>query len=197
MRAIRNAERRLVGHALACPFQKESRGYFPVAIKSIVTAAFVIACLHAETGYDAWLRYRPIEGAAMARVRAALPAAIVALGDAEPEVAARGELIQGLRGMTGRTVRAEARIPRESAIVLGTLDELSRAAPQWNLHAQISEDAYWLNTVMDQGTRYIVVTASNPRGVLYGAFARCAKSPRPSSPTRSTSAPRPTRRSAG
>jgi len=175
MRAIRNAERRLVGHALACPFQKESRGYFPVAIKSIVTAAFVIACLHAETGYDAWLRYRPIEGAAMARVRAALPAAIVALGDAEPEVAARGELIQGLRGMTGRTVRAEARIPRESAIVLGTLDELSRAAPQWNLHAQISEDAYWLNTVMDQGTRYIVVTASNPRGVLYGAFALLRK----------------------
>jgi alpha-glucuronidase len=134
-----------------------------------------LACLHAESGYDAWLRYQPIEGAALARVRATLPAVVATLNDADPEAAARGELIRGLRGLLGRTLRAEARIPPESAIVLGTLDELSRAAPQWNLHAPLTEDAYWLKTVVDHGTRYTVVAASSPRGVLYGAFALLRK----------------------
>ena len=145
------------------------------ALKSIFTAALAIACLHAETGSDAWLRYRPLEGAALARVRATLPAVVTALNDADPEASARGELIRGLRGLVGRTLRAEAQIPHESAIVLGTLDELGRAAPQWNLQAQLTEDAYWLKTVADHGARYTVVTASNPRGVLYGAFALLRK----------------------
>jgi alpha-glucuronidase len=138
---------------------------------AIFAAALAVACLHAETGYDAWLRYRPIEGAALARLRATLPAVVATLNDADPEAAARGELIRGLRGMARRTLRAEDRIPQESAIVLGTLDELNRAAPQWSLQAQLTEDAYWLKTVSDHGARYTVVTASNPRGVLYGAFA--------------------------
>ncbi|MGB9456131.1 MAG: alpha-glucuronidase family glycosyl hydrolase [Bryobacteraceae bacterium] len=144
-------------------------------LKSIFATALAIACLHAETGYDAWLRYRPIEGAALVRVRATLPAVVVTLNDADPEVSARIELIRGLRGLVGRTLRAEDRIPRESAIVLGTLDEVGRAAPQWRLHAQLAEDGYWLKTVVERGARYTVVTASNPRGVLYGAFALLRK----------------------
>ena len=143
--------------------------------KSVLTAALAIVCLHAETGYDAWLRYQPLEGTALASVQAALPAAITALGDAAPEAAARGELIRGLRGLVGRTLRVEAGIPAESAVVLGTLDELSRTAPKWNLRATLAEDGYWLKTVTDHGARYTVVTATNPRGVLYGAFALLRK----------------------
>jgi alpha-glucuronidase len=144
-------------------------------LRFLVVAALAIACLHAETGYDAWLRYQPLEGAALARVRATLPAAVTTFGDAAPEAAARGELIRGLRGLVGRTLRVEAGIPAESAIVLGTLDEVSHAAPQWHLDASLPEDAYWLKTVLDHGARYTVVTAANPRGVLYGAFALLRK----------------------
>ena len=163
--------------SLACPNnnKKLNPSRFPLALKSILTAALALVCLHAESGYDAWLRYQPIEGPALAPVRASLPAVVTALNDADPEAAARGELIRGLRGLVGRTLRAEAQIPRESAIVLGTLDELSRAAPQWRLEAPLTEDAYWLKTVVDHDIRYIVVTASNPRGVLYGAFALLRK----------------------
>ena len=42
-------------------------------LKSVLTAALAIACLHAESGYDAWLRYQPLEGAALVRVRARWP----------------------------------------------------------------------------------------------------------------------------
>ncbi|MGO9228009.1 MAG: alpha-glucuronidase family glycosyl hydrolase [Bryobacteraceae bacterium] len=166
------AERPVVRHASACPYRKEPRaGHLPFVLKAILTATLAAASLHAETGYDAWLRYRPIEGAALARVRAALPAVVAVLGDTEPEVAARGELIRGLRGFVGRTLRAESRIPSEGAIVLGTVEELNRSAPQWRLSASIPEDGYWLKSVVDHGSRYTVVTAPNPRGVLYGAFA--------------------------
>jgi len=166
----------LVGHALACPYKKKlSPSHFPITLKYILAAALAAACLHAETGHDAWLRYPPIESPALARVRAGLPAVITTLNNADSEAAARAELIRGLRGLVGRTLRTEGRIPKESAVVLGTLDELGRAAPQWRLHATLPEDGYWLKTVLDQGTRYTVVTASNPRGVLYGAFALLRK----------------------
>jgi len=176
VRDIEKAERPLVGHAPACRYQTRLRtGHLPFAFKAIFTAALAAACLHAETGYDAWLRYQPTEGAALVRARTAALAVVTALGDSAPEAAARGELIRGLRGLVGRTLRVEAGIPAESAIVLGTLDELNRAAPQWRLNASLPEDGYWLKTVVDRGAGYTVVTATNPRGVLYGAFALLRK----------------------
>ena len=138
---------------------------------ALFVAALAAVTLHAETGYDAWLRYQPMEGAALERARSTMPAVVVSLSDADPEAAARVELIRGLRGMTGRTLRAEGRIPQESAIVVGTLDELRHAAPEWHLDATLAGDGYWLKTVAGRGARYTVVTAANPRGVLYGAFA--------------------------
>jgi alpha-glucuronidase len=154
---------------------KMGEQHVPGALKALFAAALAAACLHAETGYDAWLRYQPAESAALVRSRAALPAVVTALNEADPEAAARAELIRGLRGLVGRTLRAEDGISRESAIVLGTLEQLGRAAPQWRLQASLPEDGYWLKTVADHGARYLVVAAPNPRGVLYGAFALLRK----------------------
>jgi alpha-glucuronidase len=39
----------------------------------------------------------------------------------------------------------------------------------------VEPDGYWLKTVQVGGGRYIVVTAANDRGVLYGAFALLRK----------------------
>src|ERR1019366_2686560 len=80
--------------------------------------------------------------------------------------------IRGLRGKTGKTLRAESGVPKENAIVLSTLDRLPA---QWGLHATLVNDGYWLKTVQTGGVRYTVVTASNDRGVLYGAFALLRK----------------------
>ncbi len=57
---------------------------------------------------------------------------------------------------------------QEGAIVLSTLDKLP---PDWNLHAVLEVDGYWLKTLTSGGIRYTVITAPNDRGVLYGAFA--------------------------
>ncbi len=74
--------------------------------------------------------------------------------------------------MTGKTLRIEAAAPKEAALILGTLDKLPA---QWNLHATLEADGYWLKTITSGGIRYTVITASNDRGVLYGTFALLRK----------------------
>src|SRR5512140_3115476 len=70
--------------------------------------------LHAETGYNGWLRYEPLASPP------ALPAVVSIAGDSVVLRTAQQELIRGVRGMTGRVRRAESGTPRENAIVLQT-----------------------------------------------------------------------------
>jgi len=155
-------------------------------------AALLLACalaagvpLRAETGYDAWLRYASIEGAAARKRLDSLPAVVVALDDSPAIQAAQAEMIRGVRGMLGRTLRAEARLPNESAIVLGTFGALRQAMPEISLrphlkegahlkealNESLKEDGYWLKSIEVRGHPCLVIAAANDRGVLYGAFA--------------------------
>jgi len=142
--------------------------------KLLVGAAALVA-LHAETGYDAWLRYAPVEGAALAQYRQAIPAVVSLLDDSEIGRSAQAETVRGMRGMLGRTLRTEAGVPSENAIVLGTLDEIRRAAPAWRLDASLPAESFWLKTVASGGVRYTVVAGADARGMLYGAFALLRK----------------------
>ncbi len=126
---------------------------------AIVTLA--AAALHAETGYDAWLRYVPVPGID--------PPAVVATLDNSPLAqSAQSELIRGFRGMSGRILRAQSGVPGESAIVLGTLSEIPR---QWRLDAQLAPESFWLKSLTEGSRRFIVIAAPDARGLLYGAFA--------------------------
>jgi alpha-glucuronidase len=125
--------------------------------------------LHAETGYGAWLRYAPLEPAPT------LPA-VASVAEESPLLSsAQQEIIRGLRGMTGRTLRAQSGLPQESAIVLGTLAQISRLAPDWHLNATLAPESYWLKTVVTGRSRYLVIAGADERGVLYGAFALLRK----------------------
>src|SRR5579863_7099695 len=61
----------------------------------------------AEDGYDLWLRYRPMEAAALAQYRP-LATAVVSEGASPTLDAARAELIQGLSGLLDKKVIADA-----------------------------------------------------------------------------------------
>src|ERR1017187_5415441 len=149
-----------------------SRGERMLARFSVALTLVAAGTLHGETGRDAWLRYAPIENPAY---REAMPAVVASFGSSVMIQRAREEWIRGLRGMLGRTPRIESRMPGESAVLLGTLDELRRAAPQLQLTGDLAPDGYWLKTASTGGIRYLVVTAANDRGVLYGAFALLRK----------------------
>ena len=124
--------------------------------------------LWAESGHDAWLRYRPIEER---QLYAAMPAVAVALGDSPVIASAQGELIRGVQGMLGRTLRIEKSIPSESAVVIGTAEDVRKALPQATLDNGLRKDGFQLKTV----GKHLVIAGTNDRGALYGTFALLRK----------------------
>ncbi len=139
----------------------------PGTLFCAVLSSLLTCALRAETGYEAWLRYAP----APESYRAEVPAVVAAIGDAPAILSAQAELIRGLRGMLGRTLRAESGPPREDAIVLGTLADLQRFHPG----ARLGPDGYLLQRVREGERQHILVAGGNDRGALYGAFALLRK----------------------
>src|SRR5215510_431875 len=137
----------------------------------LMAAMLIATSLRAETGREAWLRYTALDETSAQQYRAVIPSSIVVLGRDVVEQTAQQELIRGIRGMLGRTLRAEQGtrgLP--PAIVLGTSDEFRRLAPQFTITHSLTADAYWLKTTRINDTRYILIVGADASGVLYGAF---------------------------
>jgi len=127
--------------------------------------------LWAESGHDAWLRYVPLQGASLTKMRDQLPAVVFAASSTAPVISARNEIVRGVRGMLGRTLRMESTLPKEPAIVLGTIAELVGIFPGLSPKAKLELGGYWLTSATSGGARYVVVAALDEGGVLHGAFA--------------------------
>jgi alpha-glucuronidase len=145
-----------------------------VALAVLLAATMKASCLRAETGYEAWLRHAPLDEAAAARYES-LPASVVVSSDSPILLAAQEELIRGVRGLLGRTLRAERSMPSETVIVLGNLKQVRNAFPSVQPPRELREDGYWLTTAQVHGLSCLIVTATTDRGVLYGAFALLRK----------------------
>jgi alpha-glucuronidase len=129
--------------------------------------------LRAETGQDAWLRYAPLKSAVCAKY-GSLPAAVVTMGDSAILKNAREEMIRGVRGMMGRTLRAEKELPQEPAIVLGTYASLKPLAPA-AAFPKIGDEGFWVAWTEIRGIRCLIIASPGDRGVLYGAFSFLSK----------------------
>jgi alpha-glucuronidase len=144
-------------------------GKWTLLLGATLWAVFAPAT-HAETGYDAWLRYAPItERSARDRYND-LPATVVALGDSPTVAAAQQEVVRGVRGMLGRTLRVSNKIPDEGAIILGTYDDVSKALSSIGKTPELSPEGFWLRTLTVDGKNHLVIAAPSETGVLYGAF---------------------------
>jgi alpha-glucuronidase len=148
-------------------------------LRSAVLAAVLVGavqaeCTRAETGYEAWLRYAPLEQAARERY-APLPARVVVLGDSAVLAAAQREMIRGVHGMLGRVLRADKGPPRDRSIILGTFEAIHAIDPDFHARGDLREDGFWLTTAEVHGLECLVVAATMERGVLYGVFALLSK----------------------
>jgi len=144
------------------------RQFFPICI--LATLLLPIPAT-AESGYDAWLRYAALPDAVAKPYRDTLPAVVVVLGDAAPVRSAGDEIVRGVRGMLGWTLRRDDRIPREASIVIGTRARLKEAAPELRLTEALEGDGFHLTMMRTSASTHLVVTSDTDRGVLYGAFA--------------------------
>ena len=133
-----------------------------------------VGSLYAETGREAWLRYAPLTDTEQTKY-ASLPASVVVVGHSEILQTSEQELVRGIRGMLGRTLREEKELPQENAIVLGNLDSVRGVIPGLHSSSEFTADSFWLTTATAHGHEVLIITAPSDRGVLYGVFALLSK----------------------
>lgn len=129
----------------------------------IVSFALCAACgwqrANAESGYDLWLRYAPVNDAVrLNEYRSAFRHAAVS-GDSPTMRAIRYELTRGLEGLLGDTVT----IDRDGA----TAGLIVTTAPS----ASSNPEAFVISRAVRGGRSVIVVTGASDIGAMYGTFA--------------------------
>lgn len=113
-----------------------------------------------ETGYDAWLRYAPIEDSVIREQYASLPTVIRRESNSAIAKSAEEELIRGVQGMLGTKLQSSDAAIGEAHILLETPDELRGIA-------EVAFRIYWSET---NSQKILHIAGSNDRGVLYGVF---------------------------
>lgn len=122
----------------------------------------------AETGYDLWLRYQPIERGWQQRYAAG--ATHVIAPNASPTIdAALDELDRGLGGMLGEAPVRRATVTGDGAIVLGTAKSPLIAPLNLPL-ARLGAEGFLIRSATIHGKRVTVIAANSDIGVLYGVF---------------------------
>lgn len=136
-------------------------------LRPVLFVASAIGFAAAEDGLAAWLRYAPLPDAS--RYHNSLPSHIVALNSttSSPVYVAAQELQQGIQSIFGKECSVgHGHQNADSSIVVGTLDEYTKAYGNISNPPDLVEDGYWL----DNKGSTIQILGSNERGALYGAF---------------------------
>ena len=126
-----------------------------------------------ETGADLWLRYPKVPVAVrLAEYQAAFTHVVSTAGGASTQ-AATDELVLGLSGLTGSSVKLATAVQGSGAVVVGTPTTSPSIAglPLASELSALGPDGYLVRTVSLQGQSVIAVAANTELGVLYGSFA--------------------------
>ncbi|HKV48796.1 MAG TPA: alpha-glucuronidase family glycosyl hydrolase [Candidatus Acidoferrales bacterium] len=146
--------------------------------RALLTASvFILFCpfiVRAETGEAAWLRYAPLNETNRGKYDF-LPADVVKLGESAVLQSSQNEIIRGIKGMLGRTLRADTSLPHENAIILGTIASIQAAAPEWRAPNTLRAGGFLLTTARIRGFDCVIVAGGDENGVLYGSFALLRK----------------------
>ncbi len=126
--------------------------------------------LHAEDGYDLWLRYRPLP-AADARAWQAAASQLVAADATPTQAAALAELSRGLEGLLGTAPARVSTVRRDGALVLGTPASSPLVAGLRLDAATLGREGYLIRSVRIDGHAATVIAGNDDIGVLYGVFA--------------------------
>jgi alpha-glucuronidase len=139
-----------------------------IALLSVLGAA---TDSFADSGRDAWLRYRPLPAAAVSSLRVSLPGVIVQAGDGDVLRSAAAELARGVGGFTGHTPVIETTTRGGAAIYVGTVDRVRALVPAASPPATLDAEGFWLGVTRGSGGALsLVVAGGSDRGALFGAF---------------------------
>ena len=126
----------------------------------------------AETGYDLWLRYRPLNDARAQQVRPFATAIVRDAGGSAILGSALAELERGLKALLNTEIAVVDRVTTDGAIVVGTpRSSTAVAALGWNAALdKLGADGYVIRSATLAGRRATVIASAGETGALYGAF---------------------------
>jgi len=124
----------------------------------------------AEDGYDLWLRYRPVEGAALKTYRSAAAELVIAGAESPTLLVVRQELTRGLERLLGADLRTSERVTRDGAIVFGTPASSPVIAGLGLDLRALGPEGFLIRSLSVGNRRTIAIAGTRDVGVLYGAF---------------------------
>jgi alpha-glucuronidase len=154
--------------------------FFRLTLQLPIAAALFLGAgtipIQAQTPQDAWLRYAPLDPAAIAKY-SSLPRLILRKDKVDSPIlnSAAQELVRGLHGMLGGEFRPINALPQQPFLYLGTLDSLGSITPDHISPLNLTGDGYWIAEANLGGKTCYLITAKTERGVLYGVFAFLSK----------------------
>ena len=131
------------------------------SIRALIAALFLLALAgpaKAEDGYRLWLRYDPLPAEVRQRFAPSVTEIVVQSNGAIAR-SASSELQHGLSGLLAKPIPVRQSVDRDGAIVA----ELKKA--------RLGSEGFTIRSTRVSGHRATVITASDERGLLYGAFA--------------------------
>lgn len=125
--------------------------------------------VHAEDGYDLWLRYRLLAPEQVKLYRGHASQLIIA--SATPtQNATRQELQRGLDGLLGQIIPLSDKVSSDGAILVGT-PASSPAIARLRLDTRnLGDNGYLIRSVVIDGHTATAIVGNNDVGALYGAF---------------------------
>ena len=124
----------------------------------------------AEDGYELWLRYRPLAGAARTRVISRAKSIVLPRKPSLTILAAVAELDRAIEAMTGRSPTL-GRSPATGSLVLATPASMPRLGTLGLELDALGAEGYVVRAMGLQGRAVTLIAANTDVGVLYGTFA--------------------------
>ena len=129
----------------------------------------VAPCIHAEDGYQLWLRYPQLAEEWLTTYRPW--ATELVPGSRSPTLdIAQSELLRGLGGLLGAAPAVVAQPDRDGALIFGTPQSSALIAHLALDLRAIGTEGYLIRSLTLEGHHVIVIAANRDSGVLYGAF---------------------------
>ena len=140
-----------------------------IALVLMLAMMLDTAPVHAEDGYDLWLRYRLLAPEQAGLYRGHL-SQLVAGSGTPTQTVTRGELQRGLAGLLGHEIPLSDTVTRDGAIIVGT-PKSSALIGHLSLDTQdLGNEGYLIRNVVVNGSTATVIAGREDIGALYGAF---------------------------
>ena len=137
------------------------------------TLAFVallcMAPVHAEDGYELWLRYHPLAAEQVQHDRSHA-SQLIADAATPTRAAARTELLRGLRGLLGSAPPLSDTVTRDGAIIAGTPSSSPLVAQLRLDTSKLGKEGYLIRSVTLHGHPVTAIVGNDDIGVMYGSF---------------------------